>query len=192
MNDFQECLAESHAAHDLPLWREVYEHAFPTMVAMHCHRADGDHQRVGIDRSVVLDTGKTLWVDEKVRGRNKKTGKVYDDIALEYVSNNVRRTPGWVCKPLMCDYIAYAIAPLGKAYLMPVPALQAAWLRNADEWIDKHARIVAQNNGYQTISVGVPANTVFRCIGSALRVEFQSCELDDDVQPQARKQDRLF
>ncbi len=88
-----------------------------------------DHQRNGIDRSIVLQNGKTIWIDEKARGKNKITGKVYTDIALEFLSDEAQKTPGWVCKPLLCDYINYAIIPLGRAYLLPVQQLQTAWNR---------------------------------------------------------------
>ena len=179
VNDFDECLAASHAAHDLPLWREVYQHAFPNMVGMHCLRHDGDHQRAGVDRSVTLWTGKAVLIDEKVRGRNKLTGQVYQDIALEYVSNDRRQTPGWVCKPLMCDYIAYAIAPLGVAYLLPVHALQAAWSRNCKRWLETKRKIAARNRGYQTLSVCVEANEVMKAVGGVLRPKFTPVDLDE-------------
>ena len=159
LNDFQQCLDFSHSAHDLPLWREVYERAFPDMVGMHCHRADGDHQRLGIDRSIVLSTGKTLWIDEKVRKKN------YSDIALEFVSNNRTNTPGWVCKKLMCDYIAYAIAPAGKCYLLPVVQLQSAWKTNQEQWRQQYQIISAINRGYCTLSCCIPPDVLFRKIG---------------------------
>lgn len=182
MNHFGESLAMSHAAEDLPLWREVYEAAFPQIVAMPNHRADGQHQRQGIDRSVVLSNGKTLWIDEKVRGRNRKTGKVYEDIALEYLSDAKRGDPGWVCKPLMADYIAYAIAPLGRCYLLPVPQLQEAWRQNGEQWLEKYGHIHAPNqwNGreWQTLSCCVPPRVLFVAIGSCLRVRFAPMEVD--------------
>lgn len=108
-NNFAECLEESHKAEDLPFWEQVYKRAFPTMIAMLNHRKDGDHQRAGIDRSIILENSKQLLIDEKIRGRNKITRKVYNDIALEYLSDKDKNTPGWVCKPLLADYIAYAM-----------------------------------------------------------------------------------
>lgn len=173
MHDFAESLRFSHSASDLPIWEEVYRQAFPSFAAMIDHRKDGEHQRAGIDRSVILENSKQILIDEKVRGKNKRTGVVYDDIALEYLSVAERGTHGWVCKPLRADYIAYAIAPLGRCYLLPVIQLQIAWYRCGDYWIENFQRIVAKNNGYTTISVGVPVKDVFREIGGALRVTFQ-------------------
>lgn len=171
----------SHAAEDLPIWNEVYRKAFPTMRAMINHREDGDHQRAGIDRSIILENSKQILIDEKVRGRNKKTGLVYKDIALEYISDREREVPGWCCKPLLCDYIAYAIAPLGKCYLLPVQQLQNAWAEYGNNWIRDYFKIIAHNKGsardWHTISVGVPPKVLFKAIGKCLRVQFDPCEV---------------
>ena len=176
MHDFGESLRFSHSASDLPIWEEVYRQAFPSFAAMVDHRQDGEHQRAGIDRSVILENSKQILIDEKVRGRNRITGAVYDDIALEYLSVAEKGVPGWVCKPLRADYIAYAIVPLGKCYLLPVIQLQIAWYRCGDYWIERFKKIEAKNNGYTTVSVGVPVKDLFREIGGALRVTFQPLE----------------
>jgi hypothetical protein len=182
--DFDECLAESHSAEDLPFWAECYRKAFPTMAAMVNHRKDGEHQRAGIDRSVVLDNGKTLWIDEKFRRRNRRTGKVYDDIALEYVSNDQRNTPGWVCKPLLADYIAYAIGPLGKCYLLPVSQLQSVWNQYGSAWLSESDRykFATENRGYKTLNVVVTPAELFPLIGNCLRVTFEPYDPDAAVE----------
>lgn len=181
-HSFSESLAMSHAADELPIWEVVYRQAFPEMIAMHNHRQDGDHQRHGIDRSIVLANSKQLLIDEKVRGRNRITGKVYDDIALEFLSDKERHIPGWVCKPLLCDYIAYAIAPLGRCYLLPVIQLQAAWRALKATWVAEHKTIEARNRGrdreWITVSLCVPAKTVFAAIGACHRVNFEPTELE--------------
>lgn len=175
-HNFKESLAASHAASDCPFWEEAYKMAFPNMVAMLDHRQDGVHQRAGIDRSVILDHSKQLLIDEKVRFRNKKTGIVYGDILLEYLSDRGRGTPGWVCKPLLADYIAYAISPHGKCYLLPVPQLQLAWEKNRELWIKNSREIVAVNadgaRKWSTISCAVSVNDLFAAIGGCLRVTF--------------------
>jgi len=171
MHDFNESLRRSHAASDLPFWPQIYRQAFPDLVACIDHRQDGEHQRAGIDRSVVLLNSKQVLVDEKVRFKN------YGDIALEYLSKEIQRVPGWVCKPLRADYICYAIAPAGKAYLLPVLQLQQAWLANGEAWIKLFPTIRALNKGYTTISCGVPVDVLFKEIGRALRVQFEPfCE----------------
>lgn len=180
-NDFNECLAISHAASDLPFWEEAYRKAFPSFSSMVDHRKDGFHQRAGIDRSIILENSKQILIDEKVRGRNRRTGIVYPDIALEHVSNNRTRTPGWVCKSLLCDYIAYAIVPHGKCYMLPVPQLQSAWDQNKSEWRRRFGDRKSLNKGYETIFTPVPPGVLFQAIGSALRVQFPAIKdfMDD-------------
>jgi len=181
LHNFGESLARSHAAEDLPFWKEIYKRAFPTMIAMINHRQDGEHQRAGIDRQIILASSKQILIDEKVRGRNKKTGKVYSDIAVEYWSDFERRTPGWVCKPLRADYIAYAIPPLGKCYLLPVPQLQKAWIEYKKDWIERYPRIEANNkynnHFWKTISVGIPVKVLFKSMGECLRISFEQMDL---------------
>jgi hypothetical protein len=183
---FSESLASSHRASDLPLWEELYRKAFPLFLAMHDHRQDGPHQRNGVDRSIILANSKQILVDEKTRGVNRKTQRVYDDIALEYWSDVDRKVPGWVCKPLMCDYIAYAIVPLGKGYLLPVVQLQIAWKAHGETWIKQYqeknnGRLIAAVNEFNgrrwtTVSVGVEVKDLFKAIGAALRIEFEKIE----------------
>ncbi|KKK49713.1 hypothetical protein LCGC14_3132300 [marine sediment metagenome] len=182
-HNFSESLAKSHAAEDLPVWEEIYRQAFPTFAAMVSHRDDGWHQRAGVDRSVILQNSKRILIDEKARFRNKKTGIVYEDVALEYWSAEAEQSPGWVCKSLLADYIAYAIVPLGRGYLLPVIQMQEAWAKNGEEWKSEYKIIRAPNemNGYEwtTVSVGVPVDKLFKAIGACLRVEFVPLEEAD-------------
>lgn len=182
-HDFAESLAMSHRASDWPGWEPLYRGFFPTMLAMHDHRQDGDHQRAGIDRTIVLQNAKVLYIDEKVRGRNKKTGRVYDDISIEVFSDMERRKEGWVSKPLQADFIAYLIAPLGKCYLLPVLQLQLAWSRYGQDWTAKAKRgdrgyfvVSAANRGWTTVSVAMPPDELFKRIGGALRATCEAWE----------------
>ena len=176
VHNFEESLAFSHEAEDNPVWEIVYKEAFPDMVSMVSYRADGFWQREGIARGILLSTTKQIFVDEKVRGKNKKTGKVYNDVALEYYSSYEHKKPGWVCKPLRADYIAYLIAPLGICYMLPVIQLQQAWAKHSKEWLTKYRRIEAKNPGYTTLSLCIPANVLFQAIGNNLRIRFEPFE----------------
>jgi hypothetical protein len=182
-HNFADSLAQSHAADELPLWRDLYQRAFPGFLEMINFRADGEHQRAGVDRGIYLQNCKEILVDEKVRGRNKRTGRVYEDISLEYWSDKESRKPGWVCKPLRCDYIAYAIAPLGKCYLLPVPAMQNAWLVYGDEWVSKYNFREAPNkyNGrtWTTIFCPVPVRELYQAMGDMLRLTFEPFEYNE-------------
>jgi hypothetical protein len=165
MHDFKQCLTYSHRAEDLPIWEECYRQAFPTMRAMVNHREDGDHQRAGIDRSIVLANSKQITLDEKIRRKD------YGDILLERWSNLEKKVPGWVVKPLLCDYIAYAIAPRGVCYLLPVIQLQAAWQENETTWQARRP-VDAENPGYTTRSYPVSPTELFHAIRERFRVSF--------------------
>jgi len=177
-HNFNESLAFSHSFENHPIWPKVYKKAFPTMVEMVSYKQDGFWQREGVDRGVLLENTKQIFIDEKVRGRNKKTGLVYDDILLEYKSSKEHDTPGWINKPLRADYIAYLIAPLGRAAILPVIQLQAAWNTYGSEWKLKHRCIESPNNGYTTLSVCVPPKVVFKAIRECLVIKFNSFEID--------------
>lgn len=171
VHHFSESLASSHLASDLPIWLEIYRKAFPDMQACIDHRRDGEHQRAGIDRSITLSNSKQILIDEKIRW------KAYPDIALEYWSDEARRIPGWVCKPLRADFICYAVAPSGQAFLLPVPQLQQAWQRRGEDWkrayLAVHGKmIVAPNGRYDTVSCGVQVAELFSEIGKCLRIGF--------------------
>ena len=171
IHEFKECLDESHRMQDLPIWTELYAKAFPGGVAIP-HPTDGEHQRAGIDRSVVLANSKQILIDEKVRHPHKDGRPwVWDDVLLEYVSNDRTNAPGWVVKALRADYIAYAILQTGKCYLLPVIQLQQAWLKHRDAWLAKYKVRAAQNRTYRTLSCPVPVDVLFPAIGSCLRAE---------------------
>lgn len=184
VNDFNECLKFSHKFEDHPVWSRVYKAAFPNIVGTVSYQQDGFWQREGVDRGIMLSTTKQILVDEKVRGRNKITGRVYDDILLEYKSTNT--SAGWVCKPLRADYIAYLIAPLGVCYMLPVIQMQNAWEKNKAEWFANaedrsnkgFQKVSAKNNGYTTLSLAVPVNVLFPAMGGQLRVKFNKFEID--------------
>lgn len=168
LHDFRQSLSKSLAAADDPIWERIYRLAFHNFASMVCVRDDGWAQRGGIDRVVVLGSGKTILVDEKVRPT-----KDYGDILLEYWSAEEHKTVGWVAKDLACDYIAYAVIPAQKCYLIPFQQLRNAWKRNGRAWVSKYPRIEAKNKSYTTVSVGVPVDVLFDAIRNSMVVEYQ-------------------
>ena len=167
LHKFADSLSRSHTAEDCPAWLEIYRKAFPSMSTMISHREDGQHQRAGIDRSVILHNGKQVWIDEKARFRH-----YCGDILLEYLSNTRTGALGWVEKMLLCDYIAVAYLPSGCAFLLPVIQLQSAWEINREQWITQYGTIAAKNQGYETLNTPVPTNILFSAMGGQLRVSF--------------------
>ena len=165
-HDFVESLKKSQAQAGNPLWERVYQRAFPTLQTMADVRQDGWAQRGGIDRVLILSSGKTIHVDEKVRDKD------YGDILLEYWSDEAGRVPGWIAKDLACDFIAYAVLPSSKCYLLPFHTLRLAWQLNRRHWVEKFKRIEAQNRGYVTVSVGVPADILLSALSEAAEVSW--------------------
>lgn len=157
-HNFNERLAWSEQASTEPFWDAVYRKAFPNLVNhMQC-TGDTVSQRHGIDRVLHLSNGKTLYVDEKKRGKD------YGDILLEYVSVDKTSAPGWMEKDLLIDYLAYAFMPTKRCYLFPWPILRRAWLHYKPQWLAKYRQVEALNNGYKTLSVAVPIKVIQECL----------------------------
>ena len=132
----------------------------------------GPEMRGGIDRMLVLSSGKTLSVDEKVRERD------WPDVLLEYWSDTGARTPGWVAKDLACDLIAYAFVPSQTCLLLPFQQLRRAWQTHRKEWVSEFPTIRADNGRYITTSVAVPRDELMKRIGEAM---FVSWAPEDDA-----------
>ena len=159
---FHDSLALSNSFTDAPWWIDMYRRAFPKLASAVPVRNDGWAQRGGIDRVLTLECGRTYTVDEKVRMED------WPDILLERWSDEARRIPGWVQKPLACDFIAYAFAPSGICYLLPVAPLQRAWRQHGKEWIRRYGTRRAPNVGYVSASVPVPTDVLMQAIARAM------------------------
>lgn len=167
VHDFKQKLTWSQAASDEPFWNAVYRKAFPDMVSHVAQTGDVPAQRLGIDRHIILTNGVTLRVDEKKRERD------YADILLEFVSNDVTRTPGWIEKQLQIDYLAYAFMPSQRVYLFPWLLLRRAWLHYKADWLKTYRKVVAQNQGYRTHSVAVPIKVLQRAVQTAALIKLE-------------------
>jgi hypothetical protein len=184
-HDFNDQLAYSHSQADRSYWQKVYRSAFPDMRHTLDLRHDGWHQRAGRDRMVILSSGRTIFVDEKVRSKS------YPDIAVEVWSTYPKggqepyppvkgATEGWGQKPLDCDYLAYAFEPTQTCHLIPFLGLRAAWSKHHPDWIQQASRRVngfrwvpAPNQRYDTVSIAVPIGTLLAHINDALTVTWR-------------------
>lgn len=162
---FADSLALSQSYSEAGWWLDLYRKAFPTLVSAVSVRDDGWAQRGGIDRVLTLACGRTYTVDEKVRTAE------WPDILLEQWSNEARRVPGWIQKPLACDFIAYAFAPSRRCYLLPVAPLQRAWRLYGKGWLDRYGQRHAHNRGYVTANVPVPISELMRAMISAMLIQ---------------------
>lgn len=171
VHDFRQSLALSHSYEDAPWWEQVYRQAFPGLQSAVSVRQDGWAQRGGIDRVLTLASGKTLTVDEKVRAED------YEDILLERWSDQERRVPGWIQKPLACDFIAYAFIPSARCYLLPFQGLQRAWRLHGQLWLTRYQpHIEADNGHYVTESVAVPIPVLMEALADAMLVRWSSLD----------------
>jgi hypothetical protein len=154
----------SEAYSDADWWLPIYRRAFPQLASAVSVRQDGWAQRGGIDRLLSLSCGRTYTVDEKVRSQD------WPDVLLEQWSDEARRVPGWIQKPLACDFIAYAYAPSGTCYLLPVAPLQRAWRRRGREWLERYGVRRALNPGYVSTSVPVPRDVLMNAITESMMI----------------------
>jgi hypothetical protein len=111
-------------------------------------------QVLGVDRIIYLENGKCLTVEEKVRTR------VYDDVLLEYISNDQTNRPGWIERELTIDYLAYGFLPNKTVYLFDWNFLRRAWHENKEDWKERYHIAKAPNKTYTTYSVCVPIDIV--------------------------------
>ena len=166
-HSFREQLSYSHSMANAPWWEEVYRRAFGTIASMTDIREDGWCQRSGVDRIVILESGKIIKVDEKV------AKSIYPTFPIEQWSSLEDRRDGWVKKPMDTDFIAYAEAPTGMVWMWPVLALQRAWREYGRQWVSRYGHKKVPNYNYTTIIVPVPKMELMSAIRDALVVHYE-------------------
>ena len=166
--DFHADMQWSLAGSDEPFWHAVYWKAFPNLKTIEVC-ADLPRQKQGIDRLLHLTNGKTLAVDEKKRGRE------YADILLEYTSCEERNTPGWIERDLAIDYLAYGFMQSQRCYLFPWAMLRRAWAQFGQDWKAKYRPVRAAttvgSTQYHTLSVAVPIDVLRRAVSTAAVID---------------------
>lgn len=166
VHDFQKSLEVAATYVNAPWWETVYRQAFPTLQNMQAIGGPGWAQSAGIDRLLILASGKTIKVDEKVRLKD------WGDVLLEYWSDQERKRPGWVAKDLDCDYIAYAYVETQRCLLLPFPTLRVAWNRYRADLVATYKRTEARNNGYVTVGVAVPQDVLFNALRDCMVIQW--------------------
>ncbi len=107
----------------------AYEKAFPGVMGM-VFLQDRYNQQRGCDRLLTYGDGRQLYIEEKAEG-------VHNDFVLEFESNDVFHTKGWIEKELECDYLAYFIVQRCELYIFPWQSLFKAWKKYGEEWKSK-------------------------------------------------------
>ena len=165
VSDFNDDLDYSMAASDESFWDAVYLRAFPDMAVSIPNPVLSQSQMLGIDRVIHLKSGRTLYVDEK-----KRRG-TWDDILLEYRSNDNTGAQGWMNKQLLIDYLAYAFMDTKVIYVMDWLSLRRVWIENGLKWSTQFKTITAKNKGYNTLSLAVPIQTLMESINNSIKIQ---------------------
>ena len=172
LHNFKQDLEESKIIQEFDFWNDIYREFFGDNITIVSNPSDGQGQRLGVDRIIVSPgSSACIRIDEKIRKISPVTGRIYDDILLEFLSSKEHNKPGWVCKPLLADYIAYANLPAGICYMLPVQPLQKAWKVNGKRWRERK-EIPVRNEGYTTMCTPVPVNELYPAMGKTLRIKF--------------------
>lgn len=161
VHDFNERLQFSQDHRNELFWEQIYRKAFPDMEWCKACLEDGQGQRMGIDRIIYLKSGKQLSIDEKLREA------VYQDIFLEFLSNDQTGALGWIEKPLNIDYLAYAFLPNKHCYLFDWLMLRRAWQQYKTEWMAHYGSKPAKNKGYITLGCPVPITILLKAVSNA-------------------------
>lgn len=156
---FDADLRYSLESSDEPFWDAVYRKAFVNFKSSEIVSRK-DWQLLGIDRIINLTSGQRIKVDEKKRRVE------YGDFALEFLGNDKTGSPGWVCKDLAIDFLAYAFMQSRRVYLLQWNLLRAAWRSKGETWKSSYRIISSNNPTYKTLSVAVPIGVVLESIQS--------------------------
>lgn len=174
-NCFEQDLAWSESQHSEDWWEPYYRKAFPLLQSIQRVPGPSEAQRAGIDKFVILQGGKRLAVDEKIR-RDRPP----NDIALEIrhvAADRLSEWPGWMTKPnQFTDYLAMGFQKFHVAFFFPFGSLQAAWCKNGEKWKSQYGIVEApnprDNPRYYTQNVCVPTGVLMGYLLDAMRVQF--------------------
>ena len=126
INDFNKDLKFSFQ--DSEIFNNFYHKIFGTRLHTIYTVTDLKTQKLGIDKKIILKSGKEITIDEKIRRKD------YGDIAIEIFSDTFQKTQGWILKSYT-DYICYLIKPTNYCYLIPVLLTRLVIERYADQII---------------------------------------------------------
>lgn len=175
INEFKKDFRYSNK-HD-KFWWKIYSKMFDMN---YMFRSPKELDMKGVDRVIVLSSGDLITIDEKIRRGS------YDDFLLEYISDKEENTPGWIEKPLECDFIAYAFEEEETAYFFYWLELSKLWKKVGNAWIGNGKRgefgfdIVEAKNYkdgkyiYTTISLAIPCQMLLRALKYTAKLSLRS------------------
>jgi hypothetical protein len=183
VHSFSKSLDWANTLKHEPSWVAFYKAIWPNMLQANRLDADSPLQRTGVDRIIYLRDGREFRIDEKIRNTD------YTDVLLEVWSvcrwdeanrsamptPDGHKKPGWARDTAKrCDFVAYAIPRRSLCYLLPFELTRLALLRNGKTWSEQREWYpkVAYNEGYDTVSIAVPYDTLRAAINEEMRREF--------------------
>jgi hypothetical protein len=150
---FHDSLKLSNSVAQDARWEALYRAAWPGLLGAE-YVTDVALQRLGYDRLLTLADASVIAVEEKY------DAQAVENLFLEYWSNLEAETPGWIRKPLRCNYFCYVCPNIYTAYILPWPELQAAWVDQSEHWVKTYGAKYVRNPGYTTVGVAVPIEDV--------------------------------
>lgn len=173
---FVDDLSYSNKLSDEPIWVDFYRRIWPRMIACVRIESESQWQKWGIDREIKLPNGKQFTIDEKKRRED------YGDIALEmwsvyYGHKHPKNKLGWALdSEKRCDFVAYAVVPAKRCYLLPMEILRLAFHRNCRTWMQlpKCRVFDSPNPGYVTRNLGVPWPLLSAAMTAEMTRDFSS------------------
>jgi hypothetical protein len=123
-------------------------------------------QQSGVDRIVNLPN-KTLYVEEKIRLKH------YNDVWLEYTSNDQSNSLGWVERDLNIDYLLYAFLESKTAYFFDWRKLKKAWNANKERWIELYKAPPAKNKGYSSLGCAIPIGVLQKAMAQQSKIKIK-------------------
>ena len=176
IHSFSKSLEDSKKDSKDKLWNQVFELLFPGYEDACSYDEDMLMQKSGVD-DLIRWQGRIIWIDRKFR-KVREDGRVYHDVALEYLSDEAAGILGWICKDTKADYWIYLNRMNKSVQLIPVEPAQAAWKKYETEWAEKWPfQIRAYNNEHgrkwTTISRGIPVDVLDEAckeFGEGLRI----------------------
>lgn len=150
-------------AADDPMWFRIYSLLYGWNVTIE-RVTDRAAQRRGIDRIVVLPSGRRLSSQEKHRPTRSLL-----DVAIEvkHVHSDGYERPGWIVQPSDADLFIYACSQDWRAFACRASRLKAAWAGHAEKWQRIYPVVwsAIENGDYRTGCCCVPLTVLLKHAG---------------------------
>ena len=154
--NFTNDLAEEKVHNKEPIWSKLIQHFWPGSTI-----DDNDNitlQKQGVDTFLLRHGEKTLVIDKK-RRKVREDGRAWDDILLEYWSDE-DRIEGWAVKKNKTDYYLYLNYMNNTCQKIPAEPLRLALEKYLEEWLSwsKPRRVPNFDHGREWTTMNVPVD----------------------------------